>query len=60
MSMTTQPTAPEEIEYPGTNGEPMVENTEQYDWITLIEEGLENVFRDHPNVRIALWQGARK
>src|ERR1700736_2574029 len=53
MSTTTQLTAPEEIEYPESDGEPRAENTEQYDWITLIEEGLDDVFRDDPNVFIA-------
>jgi Uma2 family endonuclease len=53
MSTTTRLTAPEEIEYPESDGEPMAENTEQYDWITLIEEGLDDVFRDDPNVFVA-------
>jgi Uma2 family endonuclease len=53
MSTTTRLTAPEEVEYPESDGEPMAENTEQYDWITLIEEGLDDVFRDDPNVFVA-------
>jgi Uma2 family endonuclease len=53
MSTTTRLTAPEEIEYPESDGEPMAENTDQYNWITLIEEGLDDVFRDDPNVFIA-------
>ncbi len=53
MSTTTRLAAPEEIEYPESNGEPMAENTEQYDWIVLIKEGLEDVFRDDPDVFIA-------
>jgi len=53
MSTTTRLTAPEEIEYPESDGEPMAENTEQYDWITLIEEGLDDVFRADPNVFVA-------
>jgi Uma2 family endonuclease len=53
MGTTTRLAAPEEIEYPESDGEPMAENTEQYDWIVLIKEGLEGVFRDDPNVFIA-------
>ncbi len=53
MSTTTRLTAPEEIEYPESDGELMAENTEQYRWITLIEEGLEDVFRDAPDVFVA-------
>jgi hypothetical protein len=37
MSTTTRLTAPEEIEYPETDGEPMAENTVQYDWISALE-----------------------
>jgi len=53
MSTTTRLTAHEEMEYPESDGEPMAENTEQYDWITLIEEGFDDVFRDDPNVFVA-------
>src|SRR6516164_2588240 len=53
MSTTTRLTAPADIEYPETDGEPMAENTEQYDWITKIKWNLERVFRDDPNVFIA-------
>jgi Uma2 family endonuclease len=53
MSTTTRLTAPEEIEYPETDGEPMAENTVQYDWITKIKGNLERIYRDDPNVFIA-------
>jgi hypothetical protein len=53
MGTTTRLAAPEDIEYPESDGEPIAENTEQYDWIVLIKEGLEGVFRDDPNVFIA-------
>jgi Uma2 family endonuclease len=58
MSTTTRPAAHEEIEYPESDGEPMAENTEQFDWITLIKGNLDCVFRDDPNVFVAgdlLW-----
>jgi Uma2 family endonuclease len=54
MSTTTRLTAPdEEIEYPDSDGEPMAENTLQYEWITLIKGGLEIVFCDDPDVFVA-------
>jgi Uma2 family endonuclease len=53
MSTTTQPATQAEIEYPESDGEPMAENTIQYDWITTIKGGLDIVFRDDPNVFIA-------
>ena len=53
MSTTARPTAPEEIEYPDSDGEPMAENTLQYEWIALIKGGLDIVFRDDPDVFVA-------
>jgi Uma2 family endonuclease len=53
MSTTTRLTSQEEIEYPESDGEPMAENTVQYDWITTIKGGLDIVFRDDPNVFVA-------
>jgi Uma2 family endonuclease len=53
MSTTTRLTAAENIEYPETDGEPMAENTVQYDWITKIKGNLERIYRDDPNVFIA-------
>jgi Uma2 family endonuclease len=58
MSTTTKPTAPEEIEYPDSDGEPMAENTVQFDWIMMIKGGLDILFRDAPDVFVAgdlLW-----
>jgi Uma2 family endonuclease len=58
MSTTTRLAAPEEIEYPESDGEPIAENTEQFDWIVLIKVSLECVFRDDPHVFVAgdlLW-----
>jgi Uma2 family endonuclease len=54
MSTTTRPTAQDdEIEYPESDGEPMAENTLQYEWITTIKGGLDIVFADDPNVFVA-------
>jgi Uma2 family endonuclease len=46
------------IEYPDDDGEPMADNTLQFEWIVLIKESLEAVFRVDPNVFVAgnlLW-----
>jgi len=40
-------------EYPDSDGEPIAENTLQYDWITKIKDNLEIVFMDDPNVFVA-------
>src|SRR5262249_57937537 len=47
-----------EVEYPDCDGEPMSDNTLQFEWIVTIKEGLEAVFRDDPDVFVAgdlLW-----
>ncbi len=44
--------------YPETDGQPMAENTEQYEWIVKIKENLEILFADREDVFIAgdlLW-----
>ncbi|NJL05004.1 MAG: Uma2 family endonuclease, partial [Chloroflexaceae bacterium] len=46
------------VTYPESDGMPMAENTEQFQWIVLIKENLEALFRDDPRVFIAgdlLW-----
>jgi len=48
----------EEIVYPESDGKPMADNTEQFDWIVTIKNGLEELFMGNPNVFIAgdlLW-----
>lgn len=47
-----------EITYPSSDGLPMAESTEHYQWIVTIEGGLETLFKDDPNVFVAgdlLW-----
>jgi len=44
--------------YPETDGEPMAENTTQFEWIVLIKSGLDAAFADRDDVFIAgdlLW-----
>jgi Uma2 family endonuclease len=52
MSTAERLTSQEEIEYPESDGEPMAENTVQYDWITTIKGGLDIVFQHDPDVFI--------
>ncbi len=47
-----------EILYPDRDGQPMSDNTLQFEWIVTLKEGLEAVFKDDPNVFVAgdlLW-----
>ena len=47
-----------EIVYPESDGQPMAENTLQFEWIVTIKGGLDAVFRDDLNVFVAgdlLW-----
>jgi Uma2 family endonuclease len=47
-----------EIHYPDSDGAPMSDNTEQFDWIVEVKSNLELLFADNPEVFIAgdlLW-----
>lgn len=58
MTTLTIPELLERIEYPECDGLPMSDNTEQWDWMILIKEGLEALFANEPNVFVAgnlLW-----
>jgi Uma2 family endonuclease len=47
-----------EIIYPSSDGQPMAESTEHYQWIVTIAGGLEDLFKDDNNVFVAgdlLW-----
>jgi len=44
--------------YPDSDGQPMADNTEQYEWLVKIKENLEILFADDPTVFVAgdlLW-----
>ena len=41
------------IIYPDSDGKPMAENMEQYQWISTIKHGIEHLFRNNPNVVVA-------
>ncbi len=47
-----------DIIYPDSDGQPMADNTEQFQWIVTIKENLEAIFADDPDVFVAgdlLW-----
>ena len=39
--------------YPESDGQPMAENTEQYEWLVKIKENLEILFADREDVFVA-------
>lgn len=53
MSLSTRTPARPEVVYPESNGQPMAENTLQFEWIVTIKEGLELLFCDRPDVFVA-------
>jgi Uma2 family endonuclease len=47
-----------DIIYPESDGQPMADNTKQFEWIVVIKENLELLFADNPDVFVAgdlLW-----
>lgn len=58
MTIQTIPVGQDAVTYPDSDGQPMADNTLQYEWLTLIKSGLDDLFRDDPNVFVAgdlLW-----
>jgi Uma2 family endonuclease len=58
MSIAITPSRRPEIEYPDSDGQPMSDNTLQFEWIVTIKEGLEALFRNDPQVFVGgdlLW-----
>ena len=53
MSTPLQLSARKAIIYPESDGQPMVDNTRQFEWITTIKCGLDAQYRDDPNVFVA-------
>ena len=42
-----------QITYPQSDGQPMADNTKQFRWIATIENGIEALFHDDPEVFVA-------
>ncbi len=53
MSPTATLAPPPEVVYPDYDGEPMADNTLQFDWIVLLKANLDAVFRDAADVFVA-------
>ncbi len=53
MSVIIATTEKRAVVYPETDGEPMAENTLQYEWIVTFKEGIEAVFANRPDVFVA-------
>ena len=46
------------VEYPDSDGNPMADNTQQFQWIVTLQGNLDDLFRDNPDVFVAgdlLW-----
>jgi Uma2 family endonuclease len=57
ISQISTPLQPEII-YPDSDGKPMSDNTKQFRWIVLIQQNLQALFADDPNIFVAgdlLW-----
>jgi Uma2 family endonuclease len=55
---TMSPPEETEVVYPESDGQPMADNTKQWDWIATIKINLDDLFRDRPDVFVAgdlLW-----
>ncbi|GAB4463867.1 MAG: Uma2 family endonuclease [Armatimonadaceae bacterium] len=58
MSILPKYPGDREIHYPDSDGQPMADNTLQFQYIVMIKEGLEALFADNPEVFVAgdlLW-----
>jgi Uma2 family endonuclease len=53
MSAITHPVKPVQTCYPDSDGEPMADNTLQFEWISTIKWGLEALFADRSDVFVA-------
>lgn len=53
MTSAVIPTSGPRIVYPDTDGQPMAENTLQFEWIVTIKGGLDHLFDADPNVFVA-------
>jgi Uma2 family endonuclease len=53
MTSAVIPTSKPRVAYPDTDGQPMAENTLQFEWIVTIKGGLDHLFDADPNVFVA-------
>jgi Uma2 family endonuclease len=58
MTLDLHPVTNQVIDYPDTDGQPMADNTLQWEWIATIKNNLEALFAEQPDVFVAgdlLW-----
>ena len=58
MSIATRPATADDVIYPDSDGEPMSDNTLQFEWIVTLQGNLDALFADRPDVFVAgdlLW-----
>ena len=58
MTAATNLSVDQDIIYPDSDGQPMSDNTKQFEWIVTIKGGLDALFKNDPNVFVAgdlLW-----
>lgn len=58
MVTQIQPVTAETIVYPDSDGQPMADNTQQFEWIVFLKKNLDVLFAEDPNVFVAgdlLW-----
>src|SRR5262249_30436624 len=53
MSAPVHPVPPGPIDYPESDGQPMADNTKQFDWILLLAGNLKALFRDRDDVFVS-------
>ncbi len=53
MVSQLQPLSQSEVIYPDSDGKPMANNTKQFRWIVVIQQNLDWLFADDPNVFVA-------
>jgi Uma2 family endonuclease len=53
MSAPTVPAAPGPIDYPESDGQPMSDNTKQFEWIMVLAGNLKALFRDRADVFVS-------
>ncbi len=58
MIVPAESQSPAVVDYPDDDGNPMSDNTLQFQWIVTLQGGLDDLFRDNPDVFVAgnlLW-----
>jgi Uma2 family endonuclease len=53
MSQTPVPLTPEPIDYPDSDGLPIADTSLQFDWIALLANNLQALFRERPDVFVS-------